>query len=713
MSNDPMLEMFIFENVQLTERLEEILIECENQGGFTEDHVNEIFRIMHTIKGSSAMMEYEAIATVGHHIEDMFFFIREHPPAVLDTDEMADICLNAVDFFKQEVVKIQAGGPSDGDTSAHLARIAAFMAVLSGETPPQPACEEAKKAAALEVAVPSEPVAADAPGVVYGGEKLNTYLCTIVFDDGCKMENIRAYQIVNTLSDYCDHIESVPVDLLEDCSDEIINNGVQITMHTETPIEAIRAVISEALFVKSFDLSETGGVPAPVPEPAAASAPVASATASDPVKTEVTKMETTPAPVQKAPETLTPTKKPAAIDELPLQAVSEIKQNFISVNVDKLDKLMELMGEIVISVSMVVNNPDLLGLQLDNFEKASGQLKKNTGELQDIIMSVRMLPISSTFHKMSRIVRDTGKKLGKEAELVILGEETEVDKNIIDNLSDPLMHIIRNAMDHGLEESADARVAAGKSSSGRIVLEARNSGSDVIISCTDDGRGLNRDKILDKARNAGLITKPEHELTDKDIYQFIMLPGFSTNAAVTELSGRGVGMDVVKKNIEKVKGTVDLDSTPGQGMTVNIRIPLTLAILPSIEISVGKNNYLIPTLNIREAFKADMEDIIIDPDGKEMIMYRGECFSIVRLHQLFNVDTEITSFQDGIMIMIEDDDYMTCVFADVMVGEQQAVIKPIPSFITERIGDIYGISGCTLLGDGSISLIIDVKSLTH
>ncbi|MDR0325243.1 MAG: chemotaxis protein CheA [Oscillospiraceae bacterium] len=701
MANDPMLDMFIFENVQLTERLEEILIECENMGGFTEEHINEIFRIMHTIKGSSAMMEYEPIAQVGHHIEDMFFFIRDHHPTTLDSDEIADICLNAVDFFKQEIAKIQSGGTSDGETSAILARIERYMAILSGKGEAAPAPEAAPAAPPAE-AVKAASVASD------GG--LNCYKCKIIFDDGCKMENIRAYQIVNTLSDYCDTIETIPGDLLEDCADEIIADGAKITMYSDTPIERIRAVISEALFVKSFELLDKTGkaaAPAPVPQ-----------------KTEVTPMETVPAPVQQAPipqpETAPPPAAPVpeapkrpALDELPAQAVNEIKQNFISVNVDKLDKLMDLMGEIVISVSMVVNNSDLAGLQLDNFERASAQLQKNTGELQGIIMSVRMLPISSTFHKMSRIVRDTGKKLGKEAELVLLGEETEVDKNIIDNLSDPLMHIIRNAMDHGLEDNRDERTAAGKNPVGRIVLEARNSGSDVIISCSDDGRGLNRDKIIAKAKAVGLMTRPESEYTDKDIYQFIMHPGFSTNEAVTELSGRGVGMDVVKKNIEKVGGTVDLTSTPGQGMTVNIRIPLTLAILPSIEISVGKNNYLIPTLNIREAYKPNMDDIIIDPDGKEMIMYRGECFSIVRLHQLFNVDTEVTNFQDGIMIMIEDDDYMTCVFADVMVGEQQAVVKPIPSFITERIGDIYGIAGCTLLGDGSISLIIDVKSLTH
>jgi two-component system chemotaxis sensor kinase CheA len=392
--------------------------------------------------------------------------------------------------------------------------------------------------------------------------------------------------------------------------------------------------------------------------------------------------------------------------------VTEAKQNFISVNVNKLDRLMDLVGELVISVSMVVSSPDLEGLQLDNFEKAAALLTKNTGELQDVIMSVRMIPVSSTFHKMHRIIRDLSRKLGKEVELTILGEETEVDKNIIDNLSDPLMHIIRNSMDHGLEDRED-RAAAGKPPVGRIVLEARNSGSDVIISCTDDGRGLDRDKIFAKAHRQGLIAKPDWEYTDKEIYNFIMLPGFSTNEQVTELSGRGVGMDVVKKNIEKVGGNVLLDSVPGQGMTVMIRIPLTLAILAGIEIRVGRSFYIVPTLNIRESFKPRVKDIIIDPDGNEMILFRGECYSIVRLHRLFQVQTDVARFEDGVIIMVEDEGHMVGLFADKLVGEQQIVVKPIPSFILRRIGKIRGVSGCTILGDGSISLIIDVKALTQ
>ncbi|MCL2082236.1 MAG: chemotaxis protein CheA [Oscillospiraceae bacterium] len=709
MSND-MLEMFIFENVQLTEKLEEVMIEGEHAGGLNSEHINEVFRIMHTIKGSAAMMEYDEIAALAHKIEDMFFFIREHGEAEPDWGEITDICLEAIDFFKQEVSKIQDGKPSDGDMSETLDRIAKCMDSLlnEGQVPENSGGEGSGENDGDEDDQAKENLEAED-----GLNVLNVYKCQIFFEPGCKMENIRAYTIVSTLNEYADKIETEPHDLLEDCSDEIIASGVKLSIHSSVPLKKIESVISEALFVKTFDIVVDGENNAsPADAPAGKSPEDAPPKEAKPKKKKAK---------SKKPEIVEEPTPAAVVEEppLPIPAVpaepqaAEIKQRFISVNVDKLDKLMDLMGEIVISVSMVVNNPDLDGLELDNFEKASVQLLKNTGELQDIIMSVRMLPISSTFHKMSRIVRDTAKKLGKEAELVILGEETEVDKNIIDHLSDPLMHIIRNSMDHGIEDSKEERINAGKPPAGKIVLEARNSGSDVIIYCSDDGKGLSREKILNKARANGLLARPENEYTDKEVYQFIMNAGFSTNDAVTELSGRGVGMDVVKKNIEKVGGSVDLDSSPGEGMTVNIRIPLTLAILQSIEISVGKNNYLIPTLNIRETYKPKSENIIIDPDGNEMIMYRGECFSIVRLHSLFGVDTEIEQFEDGIMIMIEDDDCMTAVFADALVGEQQAVVKPIPNFITERIGQIYGISGCTLLGDGSISLIIDVKSLTH
>ncbi len=703
MANDPMLEMYVVESVQLTERLEEILIEGEQLGGFNTEHINEIFRIMHTIKGSAAMMEYTQISTLAHSLEDMFFYIREHEDAAPDWAEIADICLNACDFFKGEIAKISSKLPSDGDMSALLDRCKICLDALSGKS-----AAPAPKQTARPASEPVEPAPSSAAGKKYSAR--------VFFEEGCKMENIRAYQIVNSLTELTSAIETYPPDLLEDCSDDIIANGVTITIWSEAPQDKLRAVIGEALFVKSFEIAPSEAeAPAAPPETEQLNseepAPKAAEKKKKPKKDESAGKSEAEAASVPAP----PPEAPAAVKPVPAQAAppAEIKQNFINVNVEKLDKLMDLMGEIVISVSMVIGNPDLAGLKLDNFEKAASQLIKNTGELQEVIMSVRMIPISSTFHKMNRIVRDTSKKLSKDVELVILGEETEVDKTIIDNLSDPLMHIIRNSLDHGLEDSREDRLAAGKHPVGRIVLEARNSGSDVIITCADDGRGLDRDKILAKATRNGLLTRPESEYADKEIYQFIMLPGFSTNEQVTELSGRGVGMDVVKKNIEKVGGSVLLDSVPGQGMTVTIRIPLTLAILASIEIKVGKNLYLIPTLNIRESFKPSMDDIIVDPDGNEMILFRGQCYPIVRLNRLFRVDSDVKSFEEGIIIMIEDEGRMAGIFADQLVSEQQAVVKPIPSFITERIGQIRGISGCTIMGNGNIDLIIDVKSLTQ
>jgi two-component system chemotaxis sensor kinase CheA len=505
---------------------------------------------------------------------------------------------------------------------------------------------------------------------------------------------------VNALNEVAARIDTVPADFLEDCSDEIIKSGAQLTLYTDVSVEAVRNIIADSLYVKSFEVRYKKDAPeepetnetAPAEEPAQ---PVPESAAAAGISAAA------------APS------KPAARAAAPPAPPPEVKASVINVNVEKLDKLMDLMGEIVISVAMVIGSPDLEGLKLDTFEKSASQLLKNTNELQNVIMSVRMIPISSTFHKMTRIVRDTAKKLGKEAELIILGEETEVDKNIIDSLGDPLMHIVRNSMDHGLEDAKEDRVKAGKNPVGRITLEARNSGSDVIISCTDDGRGLDRERILAKAKRNGLLTRPESDYTDREIYQFIMGAGFSTNEQVTELSGRGVGMDVVKKNIEKIGGTIQLESEPGQGMTVAIRIPLTLAILQSIEIQVGSNLYLIPTLNIRESFKPKHDEIITDPEGNEMILFRGECFPIIRLGRLFGVPCNSENFEDGIIIMVEDEGRMAGLFADVLVSEQQAVVKPIPSFITERIGQIRGISGCTIMGNGNIDLIIDVKSLTQ
>ena len=388
------------------------------------------------------------------------------------------------------------------------------------------------------------------------------------------------------------------------------------------------------------------------------------------------------------------------------------KQNFISVNVNKLDKLMNLMGEIVTTESMVTKNPEVANLHIDSFERSSQELRKLINELQDIVMSIRMLPVSNSFQKMHRIVRDVSRKVGKEVELVLIGEETEVDKNIIDTLADPLMHLVRNAVDHGIEKP-DERLRNGKSAAGRLTLEARNAGGDVVIIISDDGQGLDRNTLIRKAMDKGLVNKPEHEITDREAYNLIFAPGFSTNTEVTEFSGRGVGMDVVKRNIDKVGGSISLESTPGQGMTVQIRIPLTLAIIDGMKLRVGKLVFIVPMLSIRESFKPNDGDVFLDPDGSEMIMIRGECYPVMRLYRIFDIEPDFESLDDGILIMITTDTNTFCLFVDELIGEQQAVIKPLPEYIQKHNIGMHGIGGCAVLGDGSISLIIDINSLVE
>jgi two-component system chemotaxis sensor kinase CheA len=402
-----------------------------------------------------------------------------------------------------------------------------------------------------------------------------------------------------------------------------------------------------------------------------------------------------------------PKKAEAKTEKLTKEAPVSVQQSIISVSVAKLDRLLDLVGEMVIAEAMVIQNPDLFGLELDNFDKAARQLNKITNEMQDTVMSIRMVPLSTTFHKMHRIVRDMCRKLMKDVKLEIIGEETEVDKNIIEHISDPLMHLVRNAVDHGLETTSE-RLTAEKPGTGTITLEAKNVGSDVLIIIRDDGRGLDKNKIIHKAKEQGLLNKSAEEMTDKEIFNLILLPGFSTKDSVTEFSGRGVGMDVVTKNIELVGGTISVDSVYGKGTVITMKIPLTLAIIDGMNIRVGKSCYTIPIISIKESFRPKEKDIITDPDGNEMIMVRGQCIKVLRLHELYNVKTDITNLTKGIIIMAEQDEKNVCILADELIGQQQVVVKTLPKYI-QSIKRIRGLSGCTLLGDGSISLILDIS----
>ncbi len=676
-----MLDMFIFETTQLLEQLEQTILTGEKTNLLHPDSVNEIFRIMHTIKGSSAMMLFNNISTAAHSMEDLFYYIREEIPKVVDNSRLTDLILNLIDFIKSEISNIESGNENSGNPDDLIESIKAFLKELkginkSGSIKKTPAGTNGSASENQKCYIPRKDSDSSAKG--------NCYEVRLTFEDGCEMENIRAFSIIHNLQEIAEIIEYYPADIVgDDSSKEIIRQeGFLIKFTSDTDIQSIKNFFSEVIFMKDLEINL-----------------ISEENKNADVKNDIS-IVLDEEPLKKA-DGLSQGEK-GADREINL---GSIKQNYISVKVEKLDMLLDLVGELVISESMVTRNPEITGLQLESFHKAASQLNKITSEIQDTVMSIRMIPLSTTFQKMNRLIRDMSKKLGKDVELEIIGEGTEVDKNIIEHITDPLMHIIRNSMDHGIE-SSEERISQGKNKSGKITLEARNSGGDVWIIVKDDGKGLDRDKILKKAKEKGLLKKEENELTDNEIYSFIFEPGFSTKENVTEFSGRGVGMDVVMKNIKSISGNVLIDSNPGKGSTFSIKIPLTLAIINGMVVSVGNSSYIIPTDSIRESFKADGNDVFSDPDGNEMILIRGICYQILRLNQLYNVNTEIAEIKDGIVIMIEDEYGGVCLFVDSLIGEQQVVVKALPAYVKK----IWGIAGCTLLGDGSISLILDAAS---
>ncbi len=703
-SLDSMLELYIFETKNLLEQLEEILLISEKNLNISKEDIDEIFRIMHTIKGSSAMMMFQNVANLAHCIEDLFHYIRENDSTNLNCSSLCDIVFKSLDFIKTETIKIENGQVPEADENEMVLEIEDLLEKLKGVEGIKPNLDiESLKISEINNAIREHnkkeydqirKEEKENDDYNLSDFNLKYYNAKVYFEDDCKMENIRAYTIVNNLNEFCDEMSQIPDNILEDneASGYIAQNGFELFFSSYNDFSDIQKVFDEALFVKSYEIRPNDNI----------------------VKVDLSVQDCANDIEQESGDAvLINNQNPKMDGDLnTYQSSKGTKQSIISVNIQKLDMLLDLVGEIVITESMVIKNPDLEGLELDNFNKSARQLVKLTDELQDVVMSIRMIPIATTFHKMNRIVRDMSKRLSKDTELIILGEETEVDKNIIDHLSDPLMHLIRNAMDHGIEDE-DERIKNGKSNRGKIVLEAQNTGGDVIIKVRDDGRGIEKEKIIAKALSNGLITKTEAELTDKEIFSLVLLPGFSTNESVTEYSGRGVGMDVVKKNIEKVGGSISIDSVVNVGTTVTIKIPLTLAIVDGMQVSVGNSMYTIPTLSIRESFKAIKDDYFIDTEGNEMIMIRGECHPILRLHKFFGIKTDIQDISEGILVVVEADSKAVCLFSDSLIGEQQVVVKSLPPYLLNFSVKESGIGGCTILGNGEISLILDALGIIN
>mgnify|MGYP001144319502 FL=1 len=713
---DGMLDMYLFENEQLLEQLQEMVLEQKDADCFDEDSINEIFRTMHTIKGSSGIMMFDNITAVSHKLEDVFYYLRESHPENVPHLELVEHVLAVSDFISNEMEKIRGGDPVDGDSSGIIAELDKFLEKIKNgvteegaELPPENVHVEPKQFYIAPVAT----------------SESRFYKIYLTFFPETEMANVHAYKTVYALKEIAEDLLYSPEDIISDegSADLILKEGFRILLQAQCGEEDIRNLIGIGYDIKQVDVFECkaeeflqgfdfGTQDVQIDLESSVEEIEVKAQATAPVE----ESKETPAPVAKPKPQMAPgdfvikSKEPGKHKTLAKDKAKMEKTSFISVNVSKMDQLMDLIGELVISESVVLQNPDLKvpGLNLNSFNKAAAQLSKISTDLQNVIMSMRMVPLTNTFQKMNRIVFDVSRKLGKDIEFEMVGENTEVDKNIIEHISDPLMHLVRNAVDHGIETNEE-RVDSGKPDKGKVTLSARTEAGKVWISVEDNGKGLDREKILAKARKQGLLdeNKPDSAYSDKEVYQFITLPGFSTNEQITEYSGRGVGMDVVIQNIQSIGGMLDIDSAAGIGSVMSLKIPLTLAIIDGIVMETGNCSFVMETGVIKEFVRVKSDMMIQEPNGEEFIMIRGECFPVLRLGKWYGLKEYQESVENGMMLILEVEDKKVCLFVDKLIGEQEIVVKPIPSYIKK----VKGLSGCTQLGDGSIALILDPGGL--
>ena len=710
-STEGMLDMYLFENQQLLERLQEIVLDQKDADCFDEDSINEIFRTMHTIKGSSGVMMFDDITAVSHKLEDVFYYLRESHPKNVPHLELVDHVLSVADFITNEMDKLSNGEAADGDASAIIEEIDKFLNSIKESNGDGGAKKEVKENVHQE---PKQfyiaPMATSAS---------HFYKIYISFYPETELANVHAYKVIYTLKEVAEDLLYTPEDIISDegTAQTILEEGFKILLQSQSSEEEIRKLIGIEYDIKKVDVYEC----------TAAEFQQGFDVGSSQVKIDLdSSVEEIEAKAQNKVETAAeePKKKEMAPGDFVIQSKEPGKAKklakdkpkkaekaaFISVDVKKMDMLMDLIGELVISESVVLQNPDLKvpGLHLDNFNKAAAQMAKISTDLQNVIMSMRMVPLTNTFQKMNRIVFDVSRKLGKDIEFEMIGETTEVDKNIIEHISDPLMHLVRNAVDHGIE-TKEEREASGKKERAKVTLSAKTESGKVWIGVMDNGKGLDREKILAKAKKQGLLdeTRAESTYTDKEVYQFITLPGFSTNEKVTEYSGRGVGMDVVVSNLQAVGGSLEIESTPGQGSIMNMKIPLTLAIIDGIVMEVGNSSFVIETGAVKEFVSVNDEMMNQKPDGEEFVMIRGECYPVLRLGEWYHLPEYKRQVEDGMMVILEVEGKIICLFVDKLVGKQEIVVKPIPSYVKK----VKGLSGCTQLGDGSIALILDPAGL--
>ncbi len=734
------IQEFVTESRDMIEQLEPAIIELGQNSD--PETINAIFRLFHSMKGSAGFLEFDHLTRVAHAAENLLDLIRNNEIELIP-NHVTLLC-ESCDFAKEALDMIESDFNDDSMVSAAddiSVKLHHAIEHQGEEAPATSAPVEEKPVTAQPDSSPE-----DSPfpqmeiteemriSFVQEGNELlqNTEQGLLLWgenpDDRDTLGDI--FRHVHSFKGNCGFFGFADLEKLSHQMENILDRAKSGSrLATDTPADQLLVsldILQQAVNnigdgktdkIENIDshLADLNLLLAPLLGDFLVEEGVQEEAISNAVKTQkkpvgeiliqqgAASQQQIESALKKQQDKIDQSKaesKPAA------RAKTPAKRQDIRVELGKLDNLINLIGELVIAENMLIHNPDLKGLELENFNKAGQHMSKLVRELQEMAMTIRMIPVSGLFRRMIRLVHDISVKAGKKVDLQLIGEETEIDKTVIETITDPLVHLLRNSLDHGLETPAD-RTAAGKVEKGTIKLSARHEEGEVWVTIEDDGRGLNKDKILEKAISKGLIEGDGSDMTEKQINNLIFAPGFSTAAQITDISGRGVGMDVVKKNLEKIKGKIDVTSNPGQGTKITLRIPLTLAIIDGMIVRVGTTTCIVPTLSILEAYRPEMDQITITPDGEELARVRENFFPIVRLHKILDKEPDSTHLADGILIVLEYQETRFCLFLDEILGQQQTVIKGLSDFI----GNVQGVSGCTILGDGGISLILDVGSL--
>jgi len=686
-------QVFFEEAGENLENMERMLLQIDIAAADDEE-LNAIFRCAHSVKGGAATFGFSDVAELTHQMETLLDKLRRHELA--PSAAMVDVLLQAGDALKAQLARHQGKGAEVVDTSELLAQI---RALAVGE---RPAAAVATTAASPAAATPN-PVAASVEAAATAATAMRELELTV----GPLPNGDIADSIVELFKeiDGLGTIDPLDGGHMEDgmrrfrVSTASSDNDLLDLMGFHVSREQVRL----APLGPGYGFHPGNpGVPADLDKPAAPmgygffdDAPGAPSAHAGAAPAAETVCGAPPAPARAAPKVDRPAASPPA-DSATLR-----------VSVEKVDQLINLVGELVITQAMLAQNSKDIDAAL-NQQMASGlaDLERNTRDLQEAVMSIRMIPMSLVFNRFPRMMRDLAGKLGKKVELVQVGEATELDKGLVEKITDPLTHLVRNSCDHGIEMPAE-RLAKGKPEHGTITLVASHQGGSIVIEVRDDGKGLNRDKLIAKARERG-IDAPD-SMTDQEVWALIFAPGFSTAEVVTDVSGRGVGMDVVKKNITALGGTVEIDSAEGYGMSVRVRLPLTLAIMDGMSVGVGQECYILPLGSVVESFQVGPDTVRTIGGSGRVVQVREAYMPVVDLEKVFKVPRTDAEHVNNIMVIVEAEGGRVALLVDELLGQQQVVVKNLEANY-RKVDDV---SGATIMGDGRVALILDVGALVR